>query len=698
MRAEMGGRIQMSKGEHHLWHSPIVVFVASALVVSAVAVVGSARPSLADPPPYSDVVGEDDPGRYWRLGEDPADGHPSWVYEEVTAAISADNSNAIQGEPGALLNPGDDENTALGFSPSSSSFVGASGYGVLEGTDDGGFELWLKTAEDFDEEVPVGSAGTLMSAGAGSSYGVNLAILGTGQIQASVWTFTEPGDYSTRTQQFATTAESWADGQWHHVVVNAGGNQLRVLVDGWTRAQTSTGSHVFFGFSAFGINIGGGFAGTIDEAVVYRAPIAEDRVQAHYTASGRSLPAEPIPDAQTNGSPCSSSEQAINPTAECADPVNTATGSYTQSVTDLALAMPQGLGAGEPFAWRRTYNSQDEMVGPLGRGWTFSYGVTLVEDAVSGDVTVKFGNGQQVLFRLQGDNSYEPGRGGLSSLEKVSSSPDTFDVTLHDQTVLRITDGLLTKITDTRLFETTLTYSSGKLATVVDPSARTVDVTWTGDRITEIQLPDGRDVIYGYENGLLHTVQDARNNTTTYEYADGLLTEVWDQRNHRITLNEYETDNLDANFGRVIHQTDAVGNVTDLSWDPATRTTTMTDPRGRGDGEDPEDYQWTYRYQGNLLMEQADPYDNTYEYRYDADGNRSSITTPRGKTWTLVYDNGNLIERDWPAPLSFVETWGYNDDNQVDSYTNANNHTTIYDYNERRQISLIDQPDEPPRV
>lgn len=682
------------------------VIVATSVVVVPVVV------SFADPQPYDEVVQEDEPTGYWRLNDSIGTGLLANDGSVSGHLGVATGYHVDLEEPGALLNGGDDELTAVSFDPSGS---GNEEIPINGATQDLGgstpgttAELWFKTAGDFASQTS-GSYAILLERSGCGGCGVALEMLGSGQLEATADTY--ESSIGGHLPTVLRTSRGYDDGGWHQMVVTVDSGVFKLWVDGWVAAKAPVGSHIFFGNDGgtqFDRTTIGGFAdggttdlrhfdGSIDEVAIYDHGLAMARVQAHYTASGRALPPEPIPDAQTFGSPCSGSEQAVNPSRECADPVNTATGSYTQSVTDLALPMPAGIGAGQSFAWARTYNSADPRVGPLGRGWTFSYGVTLWEDADTGDVTVRFGNGQQLLFRLQGDDSYVAARGGLSTLEKVSSTPDAFDVTLHDKTVLRVTDGRLTKITDVHMFETTLSYHSTThlLESITDTASRTVSVAWTGDRISEVELPDGRDVVYGYQSGLLHTVQDARGHTTTYNYDDGLLSEVWDPRSHLVTTNEYDSNVLHAEFGRVIHQTDGADNVTDFAWDANAQTATVTDPRGHDGGEDPQDHQWTDVYDANLLISHADPYDNTYQYGYDDDANRTSIITPRDKTWTMVYENGNLVERDWPAPLSFDEHWGYNDDNQVDSYTNANGHTTVYHYNSRRQIDLVDQPDDP---
>ena len=76
------------------------------------------------------------------------------------------------------------------------------------------------------------------------------------------------------------------------------------------------------------------------------------------------------------------------------EPVNTATGNYYNSPTDLAVP-----GKGLNFVFARSYNSQDSYSGPMGAGWTHSYNIYLTTDQTSGVVAIKQGDGHQEIGR-----------------------------------------------------------------------------------------------------------------------------------------------------------------------------------------------------------------------------------------------------------------------------------------------------------
>lgn len=85
----------------------------------------------------------------------------------------------------------------------------------------------------------------------------------------------------------------------------------------------------------------------------------------------------------------------------CADPVDTESGNYSETISDLVVA-----GRGFPLAFARTYNSLaagDD--GPLGFGWAHSYGASLAVAPDASTVTVRQENGAEVGFVLsQGAN------------------------------------------------------------------------------------------------------------------------------------------------------------------------------------------------------------------------------------------------------------------------------------------------------
>jgi hypothetical protein len=128
----------------------------------------------------------------------------------------------------------------------------------------------------------------------------------------------------------------------------------------------------------------------------------------------------PIPAAQTYGPPTAPSVFAMRPVSSLSDPVTSATGSFSDQVTDAALPA-----VGEPLTMTRTYNSADNTTGALGRGWTFNYDTKLT--VTSSNATLHAGDGQQVVYTRNGDGTFAAPPGGLAAL--VKHSDGTYTVT-----------------------------------------------------------------------------------------------------------------------------------------------------------------------------------------------------------------------------------------------------------------------------
>jgi hypothetical protein len=75
-------------------------------------------------------------------------------------------------------------------------------------------------------------------------------------------------------------------------------------------------------------------------------------------------------------------------------PVNTASGSLTETMTDLSLAGP-----GIPFTWVRSYNSLDTTSGALGTGWAHPFEAKItVSNPTTGELEYRAGSGQRTKF------------------------------------------------------------------------------------------------------------------------------------------------------------------------------------------------------------------------------------------------------------------------------------------------------------
>lgn len=401
------------------------------------------------------------------------------------------------------------------------------------------------------------------------------------------------------------------------------------------------------------------------------------------------------PSPLTGGGPLlpgeSGSYSELNDCQVChGDPVNTATGALVESTTDLALP-----GRGIPAAFGRTYVSTNaSQGGPLGYGWTNSYGAHLAVDASSsgslstaGVLDVVEENGSILRFVRNGDGSYSAATRVLATLAHNGNGSWTF--VRRAQTTLGFDSaGRLSSETDLNGYVTTLSYdASGRLATITDPAGRTLSLSYDGNnRISSVSDGAGRSVGYGYDaNGNLTSVTDPTGATWQYGYdANHRLTALTDPRNHTTTT-VYDS------AGKVTSQTDRANRTTTFDYTVPTDTgswiVTVTDPRGLVTRE-------TYDHADLVSQTRAvgTASEATWTYRYDATTNgRSSVTDPLNHTWTYGYDAaGNQTSA--CDPLNHCTTRTFNALGEPLTVTDATNVTTTSTYDSAGNLQTVSTP------
>jgi RHS repeat-associated protein len=363
---------------------------------------------------------------------------------------------------------------------------------------------------------------------------------------------------------------------------------------------------------------------------------------------------------QTRG-PCIGKRHTKSGTYGCpADPVNSLTGAFTTSVTDLELP-----GTGIPFSFVRSYSSDDPTQGRLGIGWTDNFAASLTVQG-SGDVLFHGDAGELLLFARQADGTFAPPPGSLSTLVAVSGE---YELKTTDLVRYRFTSqGRLSSIKDRNDNGLTLAYDgSNKLTTITDSAGRDTTLTYNGSPLSQLSGPGGT-VAYVYTNNRLTSVTDVAGKQWTYRYdGSGRLDQETDPLGHAVVTNVYNAN------GRVTSQTDALGRVTTLAWNESTQTLTITDARNNV---------WKDDYTNNVLTQQVDALGRTTNYAYDAQVNQTSVTAPTGEATAMVYDaRGNLTQATAPASLGGAQkTITYDTNNNVTSVTDARGKVTAYGY------------------
>ncbi len=397
--------------------------------------------------------------------------------------------------------------------------------------------------------------------------------------------------------------------------------------------------------------------------------------------------------------------------AFAADPVNTRTGNFTLPVTDFALPT-RGL----PLAFTRTYNAQDDTVGPLGSGWTHNYN-TRLQAFSSGELLVLVTpEGSSLPFTRTSDGSYTPGPGVRATLAKNANG--SFTLRRGDGVVYTFDTASnryrLLRETDPQGRATTLTYTNGKLTRVTAADGRALSLAYTGSgRISRITDPAGRTVTFGYTacDGVayLTSARDRSGALWTYTYTAGRMTAFTDPTGATVT-NVYDA------AGRVVTQYNPLQQPT--IFDYTHERTVVTDPAGRAltyfynaagaltAVRDGQGQTTTYQYDQNFnLVASTNPRGQTTRYTwdaqgcsytamqdalgqtttftYDTQGNLTTMTDPRQRVLTVAYDAANnmtALSRALAGHVFFTSTFSYDAQQQVRASADARGNTTTYTY------------------
>ncbi|OZV81609.1 hypothetical protein CA850_10595 [Micromonospora echinospora] len=230
---------------------------------------------------------------------------------------------------------------------------------------------------------------------------------------------------------------------------------------------------------------------------------------------------------------------AGSPAAEQGREFDAQTGNFTTTAIDAAVAT-----VGPELNLVRTYNSLDpRSTAVFGTGWSTRYDMLLTPDNDgSGNVVIRYPDGQEVRFGRNPDGTYAAPSGRVAKL-----TVDAVNWKLLDRSNTTYTfslAGRLTKITDGMFRSLVLTYDfmTGKLAKVqvsnsqTNTAGRSLRFTWTGEHVTTVSTDpvDGAALTwtYTYDGDLLTKVCGPGGTAcTSYDYAAG---------------NHYRTAALDA--------------------------------------------------------------------------------------------------------------------------------------------------------
>ncbi len=218
------------------------------------------------------------------------------------------------------------------------------------------------------------------------------------------------------------------------------------------------------------------------------------------------------------------------------NPINVATGNKYEEVLDLSVATP-----GVPLEFRRSYNSQVIMDGPLGYGWIHTYAMILsvVKTNPTKRVRIWDSDGRALYFSQVQQTPTEILFGGESGtkdrLKQVISTGEYFLRRKKGNLTYRFgSDGKLLQISDPNGNIQTLTYTGGLLTQISDNFGKTLSIQYSNNRIFSVTDPKNQSVSYQYQSGDLWKVTYPDTNFISYAYSNHNLTDKYDTNNNLI--------------------------------------------------------------------------------------------------------------------------------------------------------------------
>jgi RHS repeat-associated protein len=699
----MVGRLSNSPSGRTLRRVFAVVVVVSMIpLLGVVAAVSRARPADANAASdYQTAVLADSPAAYWRLNEtsgttanDLAGSHNGTVSGAVTVATSGPMAPSMQF-------------TSNGQVATSYMQTSVTAYSV---------EAWIKTTDTGvrsgspDVAAPlVQDRGALGSGAKGLTLalGTNAAGTTSGNIR-----FVLDADYI---EVGVVSLNPVNDGQWHHVVGAWSGSsgtvvtpsQFALYIDGVASTPTTQYNVCWLG-SGCNAAMTAPFTGSggtkiarsdvwntnvqaqLAEVAIYNSALSSSAVLAHMIASQHPV-GGPSSVSQSNSPSVPHSEsQACR-----ADPVNTATGNFSDSFTDLVTP-----GRGVPLNVTRTYNAQIASAdAPFGHGWSFPYGMTFSQTSSTALVTEE--GGTTVAFNRSG-STYTPAAprfaasltdngNGTVSFKRLNREFFTFNTT----GLLQSEQDLNGKNASTP-YSTTFSYTSGKLSTATDPAGRTYTFGWTGSHITSLtdSSSPARTITYVYDGSGNLTDVYGVNTTRTPSLLNNDRTVFTYDGSHRmltmrspkyygstITPNPVTTNVYDTS-SRVTSQTDPLGQVTTFDYTTVPGSTITTDPKGNATRDEYADgllksctlgygtgsaatTSFSYDPVTLGLVQEVDPNSHTSSATYDSAGNQITATDALGRTMTYTYNSYNevtsIIEPKTFGGVHASTTFGYDE-------------------------------------
>jgi len=349
---------------------------------------------------------------------------------------------------------------------------------------------------------------------------------------------------------------------------------------------------------------------------------------------------------------------------------NIDTGSST-NVTSGNLFHSQSIGTGFDIS----YNSLNGQDGPLGRGWTYDYNITIVNNGASFGLSFHHSDGRVAYYHLvdTSQGTYDPNAGQNEHSQIVLYPDNTYTQTTKEGIIYDFdATGALTAITDRNGNQTTLAYDiNGNLTSITDRNGRITNLAYdANNHIISYTTPGGNATTFAYDasNTYLTTITDPANGQWVFTY-DAITGDMLTKKDPELNQWQYAYDGSN----RLMTSTDPQGNLKSITYDAPNNITTVTEKDGGV---------WKYTYDPilNVVSKVTDPNLKDTLYTYDANGMVTQKKEPGGGITDYTYDtDGNML----------TET-RYLVDPQTQNQTQV---TNTYTYNTLGQVLTAQDPD-----
>jgi RHS repeat-associated protein len=641
---------------------------------------------------------------YWPLDETVAyvNGQPS-ADISTSPAGGTYSGGVTLGQTGPIS---DGANHAATFN-GSNGYVSTAGASKLQPTASLTLEAWFKSSSATWQGI--------VSSGQGG--GPQLLLTSSGQIYASVQSVV------------LESKASFNDGSWHYVALTWNGSVEKVYVDGAPVAPASGYSNPLSEtssptYSGQGVVIGGYwsksqwfFQGSLDEVALYGSnsgtggALTATQIANHFQLSSyKRLLARETRGGVNNAIP----GRSCGCFGSAGDPVNLATGDFSESVTDVSLTS-----YGPPVSFFRTYDAslaqeqaQTSTPGLLGYGWTDDWNTSL--SASSSVVTVTQGDGAQVNF-------YTPVSGSCHDPYVGPGTSGTFCALPEVTATLSYDSGSSTYKFVTHPYESYTFNSSGQLTGKSSVGGATTSIAYnspspgsgscpsTATSCTKITSASGRALVIANNSAAEVTkVVDPLGRSWTYTYcsppsstcsANDLIS-VTDPMS-RVTSFIYDATNSNPTLKhdlltitRPNGQTGGpnAGKKLVNAYDSSGRVTSQTDRNG---------YVTTIDYSnlnpdsGNGYVVATDPDGNQTKTTYNAGvvvGSESGYGLSSSSTTGLVPDPSTLLDTSIVDPNGHSSEFSYDASGNATSSTDQLSQTSSSSYNSFDEQTCVATP------